>query len=327
VVLAIAGCGGSNHKSSSSSSSASSTKATTTQAKPRPTGPTVVTEQVIGRGGKKLASSIKANPGTPVVLRTIVPSTKKENITITAPAGPSKTLKITASGGGHTSTATIHSRHGTPLTLVNLRYTCSLPPAPTFCPAKKATGDSHGYTLIFNAARIPGVLVSAILGPLNTRTPVVRTPTASSASPYTATVYVRALARPKPGTHPKPPTPTPPSTSATAKPGEVLTMATRLKGTPVGPPQPVTVTIHQGPSKTLTITASVAGGSTTTGTVTSANGKNIALVVPRFSCTVPPTPTNCPPTHVHSGNHQYQLTFMASPYTPPVTLSAQIQGG
>lgn len=328
VVLAIAGCGGSDHKSKSSkSSSTSSAKTTTKHAKPRPTGPTVVTEQVLGRGGKKLASSIKATPNTPVVLRTIVPSVKKENITITAPAGPSKTLKITASGGGHTSTATIHSRHGTPLTLLNLRYTCSLPPAPTFCPVKKATGDSHGYTLIFNAARIPGVLVSGVLGPLSTRAPVVRTPTTSSASPYTATEYVRALAVPKPGTHAKPPAPAPPSTSATAKPGDVVTMATRLKGTPVGPPQPVTVTIHQGPSKTLTVTASVAGGSPTTGTVTSANGKNIALVLPRFGCTVPPSPTICPPTLVHSGGHQYQLTFMASPYTPPVTISAKIQGG
>ncbi len=326
VVLAIAGCGGSKHKSSSSSSSTSSTKTTATHAKPRPTGPTVVTEQVLGRGGKKPASSIKAKPDTPVVLRTIVPSTKKEMITLTAPAGPSKTLKITATGGGHTSTATIHSRNGTPLTLLNLRYACTLPPAPTFCPAKKASGDSHGYKLTFNAARVPGVLVSGILGPL-TKAPVVRTPTTSSASPYTPTEYVAASALPKPGTHPKPATRTPPSTSATAKPGDALTMATHLTGKPVGAPQPVTVTIHQGPSKTLTITASVAGGSPATGTVTSANGKNIALVLPRFSCTVPPALTICPPTHVHSGGHQYQLTFMASPYTPPVTISARIQSG
>ena len=77
----------------------------------------------------------------------------------------------------------------------------------------------------------------------------------------------------------------------------------------------------------VSITASVAGGSSSTGTVTSANGKNIALVLPRFSCTVPPTPTICPASHVQSGHHQYQLTFMASPYTPPVSLSAKIQGG
>jgi hypothetical protein len=293
----------------------------------------VVTEQVLGRGGKKLASSIKAKPDTPVVLRTFVPSTKKEMITLTAPAGPSKTLKITASGGGHTSTATIHSRTGTPLTLLDLRYGCTLPPAPTFCPVKKATGDSHGYTLTFNAARIPGVAISAILGPLTTPARAVRTPTTSSASPYTATEYVRAVARPKPGTHrkpvkpAKPAAPTPPSSSATAKPGYVVAMATRVTGKPVGPPQPVTVTIHQGPSKTLTITASVAGGSSTTATVTSANGKNIALVLPRFSCTVPPSPTICPPTHVRSSNHEYQLTFMASPITPPIAISAQIQGG
>lgn len=291
----------------------------------------MVTEQVLGRGGKKLASSIKARPGTPVVLRTLVPSTNKETITVVAPAGPSKTLKITATGGGHTSTATIHSRTGTPLTLLNLRYVCTLPPAPTFCPAKKATGDSHGYTMTFNAERIPGVVLSGILGPLTTRAPIVRTPTTSSASPYTATENVRAVTPPKPGTKPakpvKPATPTPPSTSATAKPGDILTMATHLTGKPVGAPQPVTVTIHQGPSKTLTITASVAGGSSSTATVTSANGKNIALVLPKFSCTVPPSLTICPPTHVQSGHHQYQLTFMASPYTLPIALSAQIQGG
>ena len=291
----------------------------------------MVTEQVLGRGGTKLASSIKAKPGTPVVLRTLVPSEKKEKITITAPAGPSKTLKITASGGGHTSTATIHSRNGTPLTLLNLRYICSLAPAPTFCPAKTVNGDSHGYTLVFKAARVPGLIINGVLGPLTSKTPVVHTPTSSSAPPYTATETVHAVTPPKPGTKPKKPakptTPLVPQTSTTAKPGDVLTMATHLKGKPVGPPQPVTVTIHQGPSKAVTITASVAGGAPATATVTSANGKDIALVLPKFGCAVPPAATICPPTHVQSGNHQYQLTFMASPYTPPVQLSARIQGG
>jgi hypothetical protein len=103
-------------------------------------------------------------------------------------------------------------------------------------------------------------------------------------------------------------------------------MTTRLAGKPVGAPQAVTVTINQGPSKALTIVASVANGSTATATVTGAKGKKIAIVLPRFGCTVPPVPTICPPTKVQSSSHQYKLTFMASPYTRPITISAHIQG-
>jgi hypothetical protein len=103
-------------------------------------------------------------------------------------------------------------------------------------------------------------------------------------------------------------------------------MITHLTGKPVGPPQPVTVTINQGPSKAVTITAAVANGQTATATVTRSNGKKLALVLPRFGCTVPPQPSFCPPSQVHAGSHKYTLTFMASPYTRSVAISALIQG-
>jgi hypothetical protein len=157
---------------------------------------------------------------------------------------------------------------------------------------------------------------------------VVRTPTASTAPPYAPTEVVKAVTPPKPGTKkkPPPPSPTPPTSSATAKPGDVLLMSTRLKGKPVGPPQPVTITINQGPGNSLSVTAAVAGGQTSTATVTGAHGKKITLVTPRFGCTVPPQPTICPPSNVQARSHQYKLTFMASPYTRAIAISALIQG-
>jgi hypothetical protein len=249
-------------------------------------------------------------------------------VKLTADAGPSKTLTITASGNGHTSVAKIHSGNGKPITLLDLRYTCSLPPAPTFCPGKNITGDSKGFKLTFSAAHIPGISLAAFVGPITTKTPVVRTPTASSAAPYTPTELVKATTPPKPGSKAKPPTtPAKATSTTTAKPGDVLSMVTRLVGKPVGTPQPVTLTINQGPAKALTIIASVANGQSSTATVTRSNGKQLAIVLPRFGCSVPPVPTICPPTKVQTASHQYKLTFMASPYTHPVSISAVIQGG
>lgn len=334
MVLAIAGCGGSKHKSTSSSSSTSTSSSSKAKpAKKGPTLPTVLTEQL--RGGqdkKKLSSSIKAKPGNPVLLYTYIPGSKtsgKETVDLTASAGPSKTLTVTASAKGHTSVAKIHSANGKPLTLTALRYVCSLPPAPSFCPGKNVAGDSHGYKLTFSAAHIPGILIAAIVGPVSTPTPPVRPVSSSTAAPYAPTELVGAHAQPAPGRHKKPPAPAHlalPTSSVVAKPGDSLTMTTRLKGRPVGLPQAVTVTVDQGPAKSLTITAAVAGGQATTATVTGAKGKKIEIVLPRFGCTVPPQPTICPPTHVQTGAHQYKLTFMASPYTRPIAISAKIQG-
>ena len=42
---------------------------------------------------------------------------------------------------------------------------------------------------------------------------------------------------------------------------------------------------------------------------------------------VPPQPTICPPSNVQARSHQYKLTFMASPYTRAIAISALIQGG
>jgi hypothetical protein len=235
---------------------------------------------------------------------------------------------VTAAAKGHTSVAKIRSANGKQLTLVDLSYTCQLPPAPTFCPGKNISGDSHGYKLTFSAAHIPGVSIAALVGPVNKPTPPVHTPSSSTAAPYLPTEYVATRTPPKPGRHKKPPPAHPalPTTTAVGKPGDLVTMSTHLKGKPVGLPQAVTVTIDQGPAQSLTITASVAGGQSATATVTRAGGKKLEIVVPRFACGVPPAPTICPPTHVQSGSHQYKLTFMASPYTRNIAISALLQG-
>jgi hypothetical protein len=83
-------------------------------------------------------------------------------ITVTIARGSGKTIKVSASAqGGATSTATLKSSSGSPITLALPRYTCYLPPVPTFCPPTKTSASSSAYSATFMAA--PGTAVPILV--------------------------------------------------------------------------------------------------------------------------------------------------------------------
>jgi hypothetical protein len=120
-----------------------------------------------------------------------------------------------------------------------------------------------------------------------------------------------------------------PAASAIAHGGEeaefLTRLASRASGGANGAPQPVTVTIEQGPSRALHVTAQVAGGSASTATLTGAHGAQIELVEPRYNCSLPPMPTFCPATRIVTGSHRYALTFSVSPRNSVIELIAVVQ--
>jgi hypothetical protein len=103
-------------------------------------------------------------------------------------------------------------------------------------------------------------------------------------------------------------------------------MYTQLKGI-LGALQPVTVTINQGPAKTITISAHASGGPPSGATVKSASGSPITIVLARYNCYVPPTPTFCPAARVAAPPHRYSLTFMAAPGTATIEIQAKVEAG
>jgi hypothetical protein len=100
---------------------------------------------------------------------------------------------------------------------------------------------------------------------------------------------------------------------------------TRVPGPLTGSPQAVNLTIDRGPSTTLHVTATGAGGHSSQATINSADGKQIALLVPRYSCGVPPLATFCPVQTTTTAT-SYQLSFSATRATPMV-LAAGIESG
>jgi hypothetical protein len=244
---------------------------------------------------------------------------------LTLERGPAPSLKVTARAGGQTSAVTITSATGTPLSLVKPRYECSVPPAPTFCPAKAAGTTSHAYQLRFAATHATGVVLAAIVGPVTTLTKTVVPTTSSPVPPYIVTELMRVI-HPATSGSSKPQVQAEPTPSVTAGPGDVVTMYSILKGKVAGAPQPVTVTIDQGPAGTLTVSGAVPGGQTSKATVKSGLGSSIELVLPRYACYVPPYPTFCPATKLKTPPHHYELTFMSAPGVPIVIQSRVVPG-
>lgn len=230
---------------------------------------------------------------------------------------------VSASVGGQTSTARLQSATGKPMPLSQLRYSCTLPPAPSFCPARRVMVSGTTTHLQFSSGPSDPIQLLATVGPPPPTHSVA--PGVLVVAPFapTETVAVRPARGVASSTKP---TPVP---SATVKPGDELLLRTRLsshvKGGVAGAPQPVTVTINQGPANALRVTAAVAGGSASAATVSGAGGATIELVGPRFTCYLPPTPTFCPPVHVAFSPHRYALTFMASPRTSQVELIVHVQ--
>src|SRR5581483_8305993 len=164
---------------------------------------------------------------------TYVPGTTKsgsQTVHLTVDAGPAKTLTITASANGQKSKAKLTSANGKPITVAQLGYGCSLPPAPTFCPAKSASSNAHQYKLKFATTHQLGLSLNALVGPTNKPSPPVRTAGGLVVQAYKPTV--RLVAR-NPKVKPSPSHPVLPSTSVTANPGDVLAIIAHNSGTPV----------------------------------------------------------------------------------------------
>jgi hypothetical protein len=276
-------------------------------------------------------STAKAKPGQLVYLSTSLPSAVKTSpkpVQIKISAGPATALTATANWNGHSSTVKVSSPGGKPVTVAHVQYVCTLPPSPTFCPAKKISSSKQSFQLQFAKLKSTVVQLEALIGPVTTPPTVVHTSGTSVVPTYKPTQAVEAITPPAKGA-PKgtKATSTGAKTSVAVKPKDEVVMISHLTGGLVGATQGLTVKVQQGPAPSLKVSAQVAGGQTATATVTSANGKPITLVLPHYVCFTPPSRTFCPAKKIHAANHAYQLMFLASPYTPAIVLTAVAQSG
>jgi hypothetical protein len=320
VCAAIAGCGGSSHNSSGTSTT-TTPKVSTTTTTPVHAAPPVLRQLVRSSTSTTLAPTLTGKPGEAVAFYTSVPTTAPETVTLRFPSKRGRSLVITAKAGGQAARATITSATGKPLTLQALHYACELPPAPTFCPANKVTTSPTATKIEFSASHASGVAFSGVIGPIRFTPPPTVAPGPTVVPPYTVTEVLRV----------RPPKPPPgPVAAATprlsAHPGDTVLMYSVLKGEH-GAVQPITVTINQGPGNVLTISAAAAGGQPSSAEVISATGQPITLIIPRYSCFLPPVPTFCPATKVTTATHKYNVTFNAAPGTPTVTIDAEVGTG
>jgi hypothetical protein len=109
-------------------------------------------------------------------------------------------------------------------------------------------------------------------------------------------------------------------------PGDTAVIRVAVTGTVVGAPQPLTVKFAQGPAKSIDVSASISGGTPSTATITSANGHRIALVSPKYGCSLPPYPTFCPGTNIKAKSRKYSVTFNGLPKVA-VALTVVVQSG
>jgi hypothetical protein len=322
-VLALAACGGGGSSKSTSTTTASSTTTpTTTKAKvtPRPK-PTLEVE--LGKvGSKAFGPTLSATPGEPIEVRVLVPGKGKHGggaqlVSLDLATGQSHTLKVSAHSGHHSASGTITSANGKALTLTRLHFVCALPPAPTFCPGKSVTADSKGDHVKFSASRKTPIALVGTVGPVNLPIPKASTPSGSIVPAYKVSELVKVLPK-----NPKAAANTPPTASTTVKPGDNVLLISRVTGRIRGAAQTLTVTIDQGPGKSLTVTAAVPSGAPSSATLTSSHGK-IAVVEPRYTCFLPPFPTFCPALGTSAKGHTYTLKFGVAPgASPPVLLVA-----
>jgi hypothetical protein len=139
LLLALAGCNGDEETPTEESAQEPTgpvptrllLRATTPGVKP--TGPVKPTRQVRvkDRDVVSMVTTIPEGDDTP----------KDAHVKITIERGPAGTLRATAGGesGEPTSSARISSRGGNNIRAEQVRYTCFVPPAPTFCPVETVT--------------------------------------------------------------------------------------------------------------------------------------------------------------------------------------------
>ncbi len=149
VGLLVAACGGGQKRSNPKPSVTTDTVTVTTHSSstvPPPAPVTgVVTEAVRSSnapGG--WTSAAAAPPGSPIQFRTTLEGRKAADVQLVFARGPRTRLTVTATVNGHVSRATVSSANGVPLTLLQLHYTCTAPPDPSFCPAQGVSDDGLG---------------------------------------------------------------------------------------------------------------------------------------------------------------------------------------
>lgn len=331
VAFLLAGCGG-GHKSSSSSTTSSTTsghKATgkKTGAKSSGAKKSATLQELItvAKSGSSPSANATASTGDPVEFATHVPggrNAKAVPVQLTFSQDAPTKWTVTASTKNHSATATLTSKNGKPIPLDLLTYGCALPPAPTFCPVSNVH-TSHGHiSAQFSATSTTPILIGATVGPLPNAPPA---PPHSTLVAPTYTLQLTVASVPKKHSSSTPAAK--PGASASVHPGDVVTIGVHLGGTVVGAPQPVTLGFSQGPAKSITVSASVPGGTPAKATLNSATGNPIAIVLPRYRCGLPPSPTFCPLSKIVAASHSYTLTIDASPKTPPIVIQAAAQGG
>ena len=322
AALLLVACGGGTHKAKTKT-----TQTTTTPAvapKPQP-----LAEQVEPGVGAALSSSGSAPTGGPVLFLTRVPglsTSRPVKVQLDFKMGPASRWTVTASADGAKSSARLTSDGGKAFKLVDLRYACTLPPTPTFCPPRRVIAQPTHYRMQFTAMPRTAIAVTANAGPVPNGPVSAGAPGSLVAPPYAVTELALAGPAAKPGSSSKSVSKPRFESVVSAKPGDQLALATRLSGDLNGAPQPVTVTLDQGPGHAITVSAEVPGGKTAVATINSASGP-IALVLPRYTCYLPPAPTFCPLRKQQDSYHRYVLTFDASPKTPLIILHATTQPG
>lgn len=321
AAIVLAACGGGGHKTTTTTTTNSTTTATApVKAKPKPAPLSATIE--VAKATTPASTTATAKNGDIVEFRTRVPVVKgKRHVTVTVNLSQSPASKwtMTATAAGQNAHATLTSGDGKALVLSELHYTCTLPPVPSFCPARKLKSASNNLSMQFTTTPAAPVTLVATVGPISGAHPTTL-PGTLVVPAYDVTALVLAHA---PGAS----STAKPSPTTSARPGNVVLLRARLKGgkgSENGAPQPVTLTFDQGPAKTLNLAAGVPGGAVSHATITSATGKPIALVTPRYTCYLPPTLTFCPASRVTAASHKYSVTFPGTPKTD-VTLEAVVQ--
>jgi hypothetical protein len=274
---------------------------------------------------KATGAVVAVKPGDSVLLRFLIHAphgVAGKTLKLSLPTGTGTVLKVSGKALGHHVSVTLHSASKAPFELQRVSYACALPPAIVSCPPNNVRTVRSHAEIKLSATQTTAVAVLAAIGP-TTAIKEVPEPAAGQAivPPYRAIELVKAAApKAKPARRAA-------QATATASPGDGVTMITVTSGSRGGALQPVTITIQQGPAKSLTISAATTGGTSVPATITSATGKPIELVLPHFTCFAPPFPTFCPATGTTVAHGRYEITFMTAPGRSPIILSGTVQAG
>ncbi len=327
VALLVTSCGGANGGGQTSSAQTPTTASTTSNVSSPSANPAkpVVSETVRNvKAAGAFATSVRAVPGDSLQFRTVLGRRAPANVRLMFARGPQRGLTVTATVDGHTSSDTVMSAGGGHLTVALLYYTCTAPPAPSFCPVHNISRGATSSSVTFRGSAQTSIFVNATLGPENA--PGLKAAPAATAvvPPYKLVMTGRSVVPPTSGGQA---VSSPFTSVVTVKPGDLVVLVTHVESALKGAPQRLTVTLGQGPGTSLLASASVPGGQASGVRIKSSTGSPMTLVLPRYTCDVPPAPTYCPPVKVGASQGKYTLVFNASPRTPPVLVLATVQQG